>query len=243
LKDTRNVGDITLGKKIRQLRLDRKITQQELVGDFITRNMLSQIENDVAMPSMKTLQYLADVLEIPLSYLVDNESDFESYTEHKHDSMQFHDARDKVLIEIEKMHQSFMNNQFDECMECCKRLANIEIEGTFMNEYIQRQISLYKLRCLSIRELNMDSKDFLKNTVDMSDLCRYNIMLSEKFTQENDIQNALDCLKQAEDLIEPFLNHPYRIEIYKALESCYVNLEDYKNAHLYSTKLLTLLQK
>ena len=59
-----------LGQKIKEARIARKLTQAEVVGSFITRNMLSQIENGTAMPSMKTLYYLSEVLGIPLSELM-----------------------------------------------------------------------------------------------------------------------------------------------------------------------------
>jgi Predicted transcriptional regulators len=244
MKDKKNIGNMTLGNKIRMLRLDRKITQQELVGDFITRNMLSQIENDVATPSMKTLQYLAETLEVPLSYLVDNdnESEFDEFIEYRHGT------REEILLDVEKMHRSFLNNRLDECMECCERLEKIEVKGEFLSSYVQKQINLYKLRCLSMEGMKMNSKEYLEKTVDETDLCRYNILLAEKFakekeSEENAMQNALDCLKYAENIIERFPQHPYKSEVYKALENCYVSMEDYKNAHLYSTKLLELLQK
>lgn len=62
-----------LGKRIREARIAQKMTQSELVGDFITRNMLSQIESGLAAPSMKTLQYIADALGMSLSSLVGEE--------------------------------------------------------------------------------------------------------------------------------------------------------------------------
>ena len=54
-----------LGKKIKEARLAKKMTQKEVVGNFITRNMLSQIESGNAMPSLKTLKYLSQVLDLP----------------------------------------------------------------------------------------------------------------------------------------------------------------------------------
>ena len=56
-----------LGKRIKEARLAKKLTQAEVVGTFITRNMLSQIESGNALPSVKTLQYLCEKLEIPMS--------------------------------------------------------------------------------------------------------------------------------------------------------------------------------
>lgn len=65
-----------LGKKLKSARIAKKMTQSEVVGDFITRNMLSQIESGSATPSMKTLEYLAGVLEIPMERLVSDQEDY-----------------------------------------------------------------------------------------------------------------------------------------------------------------------
>ena len=64
------MNQITLGRRIREARLAKKMTQSEVVGTFITRNMLSQIESGSASPSIKTLEYLSKVLEIPLPELM-----------------------------------------------------------------------------------------------------------------------------------------------------------------------------
>lgn len=56
----------TIGQRIKEARLAKKMTQAEVVGDFITRNMLSQIESGSALPSMKTLAYLSSVLGIQI---------------------------------------------------------------------------------------------------------------------------------------------------------------------------------
>ncbi|MBQ9767186.1 MAG: helix-turn-helix domain-containing protein [Lachnospiraceae bacterium] len=64
-----------LGQRIKEARLAKKMTQNEVVGSFITRNMLSQIESGNAVPSMKTLTYLAKVLELPPSVLLQDASE------------------------------------------------------------------------------------------------------------------------------------------------------------------------
>lgn len=58
------------GRRIKEARISKKMTQSEVVGTFITRNMLSQIESGAAAPSLKTLEYLASVLDIPISSLM-----------------------------------------------------------------------------------------------------------------------------------------------------------------------------
>jgi len=64
------MDNITLGRRIKEARLAKKMTQSEVVGNFITRNMLSQIESGSASPSIKTLEYLSQVLEIPVDQLI-----------------------------------------------------------------------------------------------------------------------------------------------------------------------------
>lgn len=60
-----------LGEKLRQARLAAGLSQRKLCGSVITRNMLSQIENGTARPSMDTLRYLAGVLGKPMSYFLE----------------------------------------------------------------------------------------------------------------------------------------------------------------------------
>ncbi len=61
---------MTLGQKIKAARLEKGLTQREVVGDYITRNMLSKIENDSATPSVRTLEYLAKALDLPTGYFL-----------------------------------------------------------------------------------------------------------------------------------------------------------------------------
>ena len=65
---------MSLGEALRQARLEAGLSQRALCGDEITRNMLSRIENGVAQPSMRTLQYLASRLNKPMSYFLDEQA-------------------------------------------------------------------------------------------------------------------------------------------------------------------------
>ena len=60
-----------LGRRLKQARLDAGLSQRQLCGTEITRNMLSQIENGNARPSMDTLRYLAARLNRPVSYFLE----------------------------------------------------------------------------------------------------------------------------------------------------------------------------
>ena len=63
-----------LGEKLRLARLEKGISQRQLCGDTITRNMLSRIEHGAARPSMDTLRYLAGQLGLPVSYFLEEDT-------------------------------------------------------------------------------------------------------------------------------------------------------------------------
>ena len=60
-----------LGSKIRDLRLRRRLTVQQLArASGLSKGFISQIENDHATPSLGTLRSLARALQISAAYLV-----------------------------------------------------------------------------------------------------------------------------------------------------------------------------
>ena len=63
-----------LGEKILAARQAAGLSQRQLCGDTITRNMLSQIEHGTAKPSMATLKILAERLGKPMSYFLEEEA-------------------------------------------------------------------------------------------------------------------------------------------------------------------------
>ena len=63
-----------LGEKIKAARLEAGLSQRQLCGEVITRNMLSQIENGAARPSMDTLRRLAERLGKTVSYFLEDQA-------------------------------------------------------------------------------------------------------------------------------------------------------------------------
>lgn len=63
-----------LGQKLRAARLEKGLSQRQLSENLITRNMLSQIENGSAKPSLPTLQALAQRLEKPVQFFLEEGS-------------------------------------------------------------------------------------------------------------------------------------------------------------------------
>lgn len=104
---------MTLGTKIRTLRKERSLTQSALCGDCITRNMLSQIENDLAVPSLSTLNYLAERLNIPIGYLLDDTQPYFVY---------------RKMQSIEQIRSLYASGNWQGCINLCKQLSDFDDE-------------------------------------------------------------------------------------------------------------------
>ncbi|WP_105618150.1 helix-turn-helix domain-containing protein [Vallitalea okinawensis] len=63
----------TIGEKIKELRKELKVTQSEVAGKDMTKSMLSQIENNIATPSMRSLKIIANKLNKPVAYFLEEE--------------------------------------------------------------------------------------------------------------------------------------------------------------------------
>ncbi len=68
-----------IGEKIKTLRMSKLMTQSELAGNCITRNMLSSIEHGTALPSLSTAMYIAERLNVPVGYLLAQDGDELAY--------------------------------------------------------------------------------------------------------------------------------------------------------------------
>ena len=69
----------SIGEKVREYRLKKGMTQTALAGETITRNMLSQIENGSAQPSVATITELAEKLEAPMEYFFSEIDDIDVF--------------------------------------------------------------------------------------------------------------------------------------------------------------------
>ena len=93
---------MTIGSKIKKCRQARNLTQSKLCGDVITRNMLSEIECDKATPSISTLVYFAQQLNVPASYFLSEEDD-----------LAFFEKKEQ----IDKIKALFCDEKYTECIK------------------------------------------------------------------------------------------------------------------------------
>ena len=102
-----------LGSKIKALRKARGLTQAELAGGHITRNMLSKIETGIATPSLETLDYIADTLNVSASYLLSEDTDLVTYEKNE---------------QISKIYRAFRAKSYHTVIDIAKRISGTDDE-------------------------------------------------------------------------------------------------------------------
>ena len=98
------VISLDIGKKIKKLRCEKFMTQAELAGDNITRNMLSCIENGTALPSLSTLRYIASKLNVSAGYLLADELEEQIYLK---------------MDEMANIKNAYLSKNFKICRDMC----------------------------------------------------------------------------------------------------------------------------
>ena len=111
---------MTLGQKIKKIRVDKKSTQEHLCNGKITRNMLSEIECDKASPSLATLKYIAQRLDVPISYLLSE------------DDSAFSFEKRRVIGDVKK---HFGNKNYKKCIELLSKFEETDDELAYILSY------------------------------------------------------------------------------------------------------------
>lgn len=102
-----------IGERIKNIRQQKMMTQKELCGTVITRNMLSCIENGTANPSIRTLEYIAERLNIPAGILISEEEG--NFTLKKSSA-------------IDSIRQAYKNEAYQICIDICNSLGEADDE-------------------------------------------------------------------------------------------------------------------
>lgn len=106
-----------LGQKIKRLRKKMGLTQSELVGTKITRNMLSSIESGVANPSLETLEYIADRLSVSVSYLISEDEDLLTFEKKE---------------SIDLIYRAYLGKNYAACIRLINSMSDIDDELAFL---------------------------------------------------------------------------------------------------------------
>ena len=109
-----------IGEKIRSARLNKQMTQAEVAGDKITRNMLSAIESGKSLPSLDTLHHIANKLEVPISYLLSEKVDAFDYKKREY---------------IPCVRRAFSEKKYFECISLIEKIGDIDDELAYILAY------------------------------------------------------------------------------------------------------------
>lgn len=254
------------GAKLRQARLAAGLSQRQLCGDEITRNMLSQIENGSARPSVDTLRYLAARLEKPVSYFLEDQT---AVSPNQAVMEQARNAEGQAVLDILKQYQS-PDEMFDRerwllealtCLELARQaldggkreyartlLEQAQGAGSRTPYYTRetehrRQLLAFDAGLLEApepdhRELTLLAKGFLESNAPAKCIGILQAVDNWKEEQHFLLAQAYLQISQYEKAAAHFLQaEAYDPRaVYAGLEKCYSALEDYKMAYFYACK-------
>lgn len=176
----------TIGERIRQLRKKRGLTQKELSGEQMTRNMLSLIETGSALPSLVNLAYLAERLEVPVDYFFSNTEEDE--------------GRYIKLSQIDGLRQNYQNGQYAACITQIQTMASsaVDDEVALIGAHAGLCIALdsaseYELKTATLHLKN--AQEYVQRTIYASE----------------DLRKAISYYKELFALLPVSLEFPERI--------------------------------
>ncbi len=184
---------MNIGRKIKTIRIEKLMTQNELAGDIITRNMLSQIENGNATPSLTTVCHLAKKLGVPAGYLLSEGEEEFIYN------------KTRVMRNIKK---AYLDKNYEWCREMCESSFDEyddEIELILTDccmgeaESLIRNGKLYQAREMLDEALYHAQKTIYSTAIQQD---RRNIM----FYLLKSISPTLDSNESDTDISKDFLN-------------------------------------
>ena len=100
-----------LGQKLKEARLERRMTQAALAEGIVTRNMLSRMEHGAVLPSLPVICALAERLEVSVGYLIDDHDDGMA-------------SRNRRLLDM--IGEEFAEGHYDVCLNFCQCLTDYE---------------------------------------------------------------------------------------------------------------------
>ena len=117
---------MVIGKRIRQLRISKKISQQKL-GDIIgvTKVSISYYENNIRIPTIEVLIKIADYFETTVDYILGREKKVYSELENKY--IGYISEQDIEIINELKHYHNLYNNIIENIPQKVKEI-NLKIK-------------------------------------------------------------------------------------------------------------------
>jgi|GEM_PF-1889799 len=185
----------TLGSKIRSLRKSKKMTLVDLAGDYMTKGMLSLIENDKNNPSMESLEYIAKKLDTTVSVLMEDGDEIvtnETYIKIKENlnspsftrEQEFKDILDPIIDQIKHNRKGAFIFQ---CYAYTKAVYKDQKALDYLNTAKQIYLKLNDKNALLDVENDVISIQFILNNY--NEAFSSGVELYEKYKDDYEISN------------------------------------------------------
>lgn len=221
-----------LGEKILQARQEAGLSQRQLCGDTITRNMLSQIEHGTAKPSMGTLKILAARLGKPVSYFLDEDaSDHTAVME----ALELLKKAEAAIGQGKHIFAEELLGKADfSAPELNRRrlLLLSRIPGASPEKIVAQlprlDEELFLRAKAALAEERLSRSLHLLEAMEDHTSSQWNLLRGELYMRQKDWKQAAKCFHNAEAACPA--------ETAAKLEQCYRELEDFKQAYFYACK-------
>jgi len=257
----------TLGQKIKELRIQKGLTQSDLGAGMVTPSMISQIEADKANPSHKLLQAIAEKLETPIEYfLTDMQMQIEQIATYKvaRALMEAEDFEGAVPILQELMEDSIpqlhsAEIQFD-LAECLMQMNKLDdsLDGfdkvlssaTTRKDVYMQIMALKQLGYVEERRHNyplaiyhwQKALDLLEKVDERDPFLAAEILrqLGQVYGYLGEKNDALQAYERAHQYLEHTANFKKIADLYREMGTTFKNMGEFDRASEYAQHAISL---
>lgn len=239
---------MTMGQRILTARLAAGLSQRELAGEEITRNMLSSLEHDAANPSVATLRYLAKRLGKRVSWLLGEEEASGAITafeagDYRRCRELMNEGEKRWLEPVARLREAEEAVDSGRIPYALELLAGLEeTNAPLFGPELRRKAAILRCRCGEFVPIPGDDALTLSARAALAsgrweDALRYLWAMDDR---DESWEHAMgECRFHAGDYAAA-KDHYHRCEehfdVRARLEVCYQELEDYKMAYFYAKK-------
>lgn len=230
-----------LGERIKKLRKQKKLTQTELVGERLTKGMLSLIENGKAQPSMESLRFIAKRLNVDVDYLLDDGT--LTMLRNLYTTIE-EDVERRKLIRDPKELQSLTIKIIEKIEPYLS-----EIQGTNYEQIRLREVYFLMNRTINKAKSLDEYWKFIDQYEEIhaySRMLRCYFYLCQAAIDQRNYNETLAILKQGEKRIEPYelmMDPMVILDLYYNLTISYSAADDTKMSEHYLQKALNMAKK
>lgn len=239
---------MTMGQRILAARLAAGLSQRELAGEEITRNMLSSLEHDTANPSVATLRYLAGRLGRPVGWFLGEDGPSEAFAafeagDYRRCLETLSEGEKRWLGPIARLREAEQAIDAGRIPYARELLSELDgADSPLFGPELHRKSAILRCRCGEFVSIPEDGALALSAQAAIAsgrwtDALRY---LSAQDDRNAHWEHAMgECRFHAGDYAGA-KDHYHRCEeafdVRSRLEVCYRELEDYKMAYFYAKK-------